>query len=436
MSLDTTSSEKGSGMNVLLLGSGGREHALAWKLVQSASFSPGLDTLYAAPGNPGIASLATLVRLDATDHASVVAFVREKAIGLVVIGPEAPLVDGLADTLRAAAIPVFGPSKAAAQLEGSKGFTKDLCARAGIPTAGYVRVASRADADVALTRIFSLPVVIKADGLAAGKGVVIAFTRAEADAALDALFADGEAEAVIEEFLEGEEASLFVLTDGTTLMPFGSAQDHKRVGEGDTGPNTGGMGAYSPAPVLTAALEQRALDEIVAPTVAAMAADGIPFSGVLYAGLMLTAQGPKLIEYNARFGDPETQVLMMRFEGDLIATMLAVAQGRLADLPPARFSDATALTVVMAAEGYPGTPKAGGAIIGLDSARAAGGTVFHAGTRLEDGGLVAAGGRVLAVTATGDDLASAQANAYRAVEAIDFAEGFYRRDIGWRELTR
>jgi phosphoribosylamine--glycine ligase len=436
MSLDTTSSEKGSGMNVLLLGSGGREHALAWKLVQSASFSPGLDTLYAAPGNPGIASLATLVRLDATDHASVVAFVREKAIGLVVIGPEAPLVDGLADSLRAAAIPVFGPSRAAAQLEGSKGFTKDLCARAGIPTAGYVRVASRADADVALTRTFSLPVVIKADGLAAGKGVVIAFTRAEADAALDALFADGDSEAVIEEFLEGEEASLFVLTDGTTLMPFGSAQDHKRVGEGDTGPNTGGMGAYSPAPVLTAALEQRALDEIVAPTVAAMAADGIPFSGVLYAGLMLTAQGPKLIEYNARFGDPETQVLMMRFEGDLIATMLAVAEGRLADLPPARFSDATALTVVMAAEGYPGTPKAGGAIIGLDSARAAGGTVFHAGTRLEDGGLVAAGGRVLAVTATGDDLASAQANAYRAVEAIDFEEGFYRRDIGWRELTR
>jgi len=423
-------------MNVLLLGSGGREHALAWKLVQSASFSPGLDTLYAAPGNPGIASLATLVRLDATDHASVVAFVRENAIGLVVIAPEAPLVDGLADSLRAAAIPVFGPSRAAAQLEGSKGFTKDLCARAGIPTAGYVRVASRADADVALTRTFSLPVVIKADGLAAGKGVVIAFTRAEADAALDALFADGEAEAVIEEFLEGEEASLFVLTDGTTLMPFGSAQDHKRVGEGDTGPNTGGMGAYSPAPVLTADLERRALDEIVAPTVAAMAADGIPFSGVLYAGLMLTAQGPKLIEYNARFGDPETQVLMMRFEGDLIATMLAVAEGRLADLPPARFSAATALTVVMAAKGYPGTPKAGGAIIGLDSARAAGGTVFHAGTRLEDGGLVAAGGRVLAVTATGDDLAAAQSNAYRAVEAIDFAEGFYRRDIGWRELTR
>jgi phosphoribosylamine--glycine ligase len=431
MSLDN-SSEKGSGMNVLLLGSGGREHALAWKLVQSR----GLDTLYAAPGNPGIARVATLVPLDATDHAAVVAFVREHEVGLVVIGPEAPLVDGLADSLRAADVPVFGPSKAAAQLEGSKGFTKDLCLRAGIPTAGYVRVKSREEADIALARTFSLPVVIKADGLAAGKGVVIAFSTAEADAALDALFADGEAEAVIEEFLEGEEASLFVLTDGVSLMPFGSAQDHKRVGEGDTGPNTGGMGAYSPALVLTPALEKRAIEEIVAPTVAAMAAEGMPFSGVLYAGLMLTPQGPKLIEYNARFGDPETQVLMMRFQGDLLATMLATAEGRLGDMPAAQFSDETALTVVMAAEGYPGTPKAGGAIVGLDSARAAGGTVFHAGTRLEDGGLVASGGRVLAVTATGDDVATAQANAYRAVEAIDFPEGFYRRDIGWREIAR
>jgi len=297
-------------------------------------------------------------------------------------------------------------------------------------------VKSREEADIALARTFSLPVVIKADGLAAGKGVVIAFSTAEADAALDALFADGEAEAVIEEFLEGEEASLFVLTDGVSLMPFGSAQDHKRVGEGDTGPNTGGMGAYSPALVLTPALEKRAIDEIVAPTVAAMAAEGMPFSGVLYAGLMLTPQGPKLIEYNARFGDPETQVLMMRFQGDLLATMLATAEGRLGEMPAAQFSDETALTVVMAAEGYPGTPKAGGAIVGLDSARAAGGTVFQAGTRLEDGGLVASGGRVLAVTATGDTVATAQANAYRAVEAIDFAEGFYRSDIGWREIAR
>jgi phosphoribosylamine--glycine ligase len=432
MSLDT-SSEKGSGMNVLLLGSGGREHALAWKLVQSR----GLDTLYAAPGNPGIARLATLVPLDATDHAAVIAFVREHEVGLVVIGPEAPLVDGLGDSLRDADVPVFGPSKAAAQLEGSKGFTKDLCLRAGIPTAGYVRVRSRAEADAAIATTFSLPVVIKADGLAAGKGVVIAFSAGEVTAALDALYNDdANAEAVIEEFLEGEEASLFVLTDGVSLMPFGSAQDHKRVGEGDTGPNTGGMGAYSPALVLTPALEKRAIDEIVAPTVAAMAAEGMPFSGVLYAGLMLTPQGPKLIEYNARFGDPETQVLMMRFQGDLLATMLAVAEGRLGDMPPARFSDETALTVVMAADGYPGTPKAGGSIIGLDSARAAGGIVFHAGTRIEDGGLVASGGRVLAVTAVGDDVATAQANAYRAVEAIDFAEGFYRRDIGWREIAR
>ncbi|RZM10431.1 MAG: phosphoribosylamine--glycine ligase [Sphingomonas sp.] len=370
-------------MNVLLLGSGGREHALAWKLVQSR----GLDTLYAAPGNPGIARVATLVPLDATDHAAVVAFVREHEVGLVVIGPEAPLVDGLADSLRAADVPVFGPSKAAAQLEGSKGFTKDLCLRAGIPTAGYVRVKTREEADIALARTFSLPVVIKADGLAAGKGVVIAFSAAEADAALDALFADGEAEAVIEEFLEGEEASLFVLTDGVSLMPFGSAQDHKRVGEGDSGPNTGGMGAYSPARVLTPALEARALDEIVRPTVAAMAAAGTPFSGVLYAGLMLTADGPKLIEYNARFGDPECQVLMARIDG-------------------------------------------------ITDAELTGAIVFQAGTRQADSGIVASGGRVLAVTALGDTIGAARDAAYRGVDAIDFPSGFCRRDIGWREIAR
>ena len=325
--------------------------------------SSGLDTLYAAPGNPGIAGLATCVALDATDHAAVVAFAREHAIGLVVIGPEAPLVDGLADTLIAADVPVFGPTRAAAQLEGSKGFTKDLCKRAGIPTAGYVRVGSRVDAELAIANIFPLPVVIKADGLAAGKGVVIAMSAAEVAAALDALYDDDPAaEAVIEEFLDGEEASLFVLTDGKTLMPFGSAQDHKRVGDGDTGPNTGGMGAYSPARVLTAELEAQAIAEIIEPTVATMAAEGMPFSGVLYAGLMLTANGPKLIEYNARFGDPEAQVLMPRFRGDLLATMLAVAEGRLATMPPAAFSDDTALTVVMAADGYPGTPHAGGSI--------------------------------------------------------------------------
>ena len=414
------------------MGSGGREHALGWKLAQSAL----LDTLYAAPGNPGIAGHATLVALDATDHAAVVDFVAGHDVWLVVIGPEAPLVDGLADTLRAAGVPVFGPNKAAAQLEGSKGFTKDLCRRADIPTAGYVRVNSRAEAEAALASTFSYPVVIKADGLAAGKGVVIAMREAEAMAAFDAMFDGGDAPVVLEEFLDGEEASLFVLTDGVALMPFGSAQDHKRVGEGDTGPNTGGMGAYSPAPVLTADLERQAIERIVAPTVKAMADEGMPFSGVLYAGLMLTATGPKLIEYNARFGDPECQVLMPRFEGDLVETMLAVAEGRLADLPAARFAEDAAMTVVVAAAGYPGTPKAGGAIRGIDAAEADGARVFQAGTRMDGDTLVAAGGRVLAVTATGPDLGSARDAAYRGVARIEFADGFHRRDIGWRELNR
>ncbi len=363
-------------------------------------------------------------------------FVRRQDVGLVVIGPEAPLVDGLADTLRAAGVPVFGPGKAAAQLEGSKGFTKDLCRRHDIPTAGYVRVGSRAEADAAMASTFGYPVVIKADGLAAGKGVVIATGEAEAAAAFDAMFAEGDAAVVLEEFLDGEEASLFVLTDGVSLMPFGSAQDHKRVGEGDTGPNTGGMGAYSPAPVLTAALERRAIDEIVAPTVRAMAAEGMPFSGVLYAGLMLTATGPKLIEYNARFGDPETQVLMLRFQGDLVETMLAVANGRLGERPAARFADDVAMTVVVAAHGYPGVPKSGGTIRGIDAAEAGGATVFQAGTRLVEERLVAAGGRVLTVTATGVDITAARDAAYRGVDAIDFADGFCRRDIGWRELAR
>ena len=416
-------------MNVLLIGGGGREHALAWKLVQS----PGLDRLYAAPGNPGIARHAALVDLNVTDHAAVVAFARDRSIGLVVIGPEAPLVDGLADSLRAVGIAVFGPSKAAAQLEGSKGFTKDLCARAGIPTAGYVRVTEREAATIALDRTFRLPVVVKADGLAAGKGVTIATTRAEADAALDAIFADA-GEAVIEEFLTGEEASLFVLTDGKAALAFGSAQDHKRVGEGDTGPNTGGMGAFSPAVVLTPELEARALAEIVAPTLDAMMAAGTPFSGVLYAGLMLTAQGPKLIEYNARFGDPECQVLMARFEGDLLQTLLAVAQGTLGELPPQASSPDPALTVVVAAQGYPGTPRAGGPITGIDAAEATGALVFQAGTRLSGEELVASGGRVLAVTATGATLGEARDKAYRGVGALDYADGFHRRDIGARAI--
>jgi phosphoribosylamine---glycine ligase len=418
-------------MNVLLLGSGGREHALAWKLAQS----PLLTRLYAAPGNPGIAEHAELTEIAADDHRAVIDFCLRHSIGFVVIGPEAPLVAGLADNLRTMGIAVFGPNKGAAQLEGSKGFTKDLCAREDIPTAAYVRCESR-DGALASLEDFGLPVVIKADGLAAGKGVTVAMTGEEAEAAILAIFSETGASVVIEEFLEGEEASLFVLTDGETLMPFGSAQDHKRVGEGDCGPNTGGMGAYSPAPVLTPELEARAIDEIVRPTVEALARSGMPYSGVLYAGLMLTAQGPKLIEYNARFGDPECQVLMLRFQGDLLQLMLAVAKGELADAEPPRFADATALTVVMAAKGYPGKPETGGAITGIDAAQAGGAKVFHAGTRLDGGALVASGGRVLNVTALGDTVREAQAAAYAAVDAIDFPTGFCRRDIGWREVAR
>ena len=418
-----------SSINVLLIGSGGREHALAWRLAQS----PRLDRLHAAPGNPGIAQHAEIAALDVTDHAAVVDFCRERSIGLVVIGPEAPLVDGLADTLRAGGVPVFGPGRAAAQLEGSKGFTKDLCREYGIPTAGYIRVSTRAAAQAALDTTFGLPVVLKADGLAAGKGVIIPTSLEERDAALDAIFADGDAELVIEEFLSGEEVSLFVLTDGEAILPFGSAQDHKRVGDGDTGPNTGGMGAYSPALVLTPALEQQALDEIVRPTVAAMRARGTPFSGVLFAGLMLTPTGPQLIEYNARFGDPECQVLMMRFEGDLVDTLLAVAEGRLGTQSPARFADDAALTVVMAARGYPDTPEAGGTIVGIADA---GATVFQAGTRRDGDRLVASGGRVLAVTATGASVAEAQARAYDAVKRIHWDGAFCRSDIGWRALNR
>ncbi|MBS0255622.1 MAG: phosphoribosylamine--glycine ligase [Proteobacteria bacterium] len=425
-------------MNILLLGSGGREDALAWKLAQSRLIANG-GKLWAAPGNPGIARHAECVSLDATDHPAVVAFCEAQRIGLVVVGPEAPLVDGLADSLRAAGIPVFGPSKAAAQLEGSKGFTKDLCARANIPTAGYRRVTSEAEGLAALAQ-FGAPVVIKADGLAAGKGVTVAMTMAEAEGAVREIFAGAfgaaGAEAVIEEFLEGEEASLFVLTDGATLMVLASAQDHKRVGEGDTGPNTGGMGAYSPARVLTPELESQAITQIVAPTARAMAAEGTPYSGVLYAGLMLTADGPKLIEYNARFGDPETQVLMLRLEDDLGELLLACAENRLAQLPPARFSPDVALTVVMAAKGYPGTPDKGGTIDGVAAAEATGAQVFHAGTALKDGALVVSGGRVLNVTARGATVAAAQAAAYAAVDAITAPSLFCRRDIGQKEVAR
>ena len=375
--------------------------------------------------------------VDATDHDAVIAFCAEHAIDLVVIGPEAPLVDGLSDSLRAAGLPVFGPSQAAAQLEGSKGFTKDLCARAGIPTAGYVSTASLAEARAALAR-FMPPYVLKADGLAAGKGVVIAETLADAEAALADMFAGAfgaaGAEVVIEEFMHGEEASFFALTDGTHIIPFGSAQDHKRVGDGDTGPNTGGMGAYSPAPVLTAELQARVMAEIIEPTVRTMREEGNPYSGVLFAGLMLTADGPRLIEYNARFGDPECQVLMMRLESDLVPIMHACATGELAGVALS-FRDQTALTVVMAANGYPGTPDKGGAI-DLRDAEAGGAKVFHAGTALQDGALVANGGRVLNVTAMGANVTEAQRLAYEAVDKIDFPTGFCRRDIGQKEVAR
>ncbi len=376
--------------------------------------------------------------LDVVDHDGVTTFCERAAIGLIVIGPEAPLVDGLADTLRAAGFSVFGPSKAAARLEGSKAFTKALCDRAGIPTAAYAHVRDEMAGLAALTR-FGVPVVIKADGLAAGKGVTVAMTWDEAEAAIRDVFAGrfGNGEAVIEEFLEGEEVSLFALTDGETIVSFGSAQDHKRVGDGDTGPNTGGMGAYSPASVLTPALEGKAIARILAPTVRAMAQAGMSYSGVLYAGLMLTADGPKLIEYNCRFGDPECQVLMMRLDSDLVELLSACSDNRLATCVPPRFSEEAALTVVVAARGYPDAPVRGGRIAGIDAAEAFGARVFQAGTRLTaDGSLVADGGRVLNVTTTGASVESAQARAYVAIDALDFADGFWRRDIGWREVAR
>ena len=416
----------------MLIGSGGREHALAWKLAQS----PSCDTLFAAPGNPGIGEEAELVDLNVADHNAVLAFCAGHNIGLVVVGPELPLVGGLGDSLREAGVPVFGPDKDAAQLEGSKGFTKDLCAAAGIPTAGYARYESKAEAVAGLAN-FNPPYVIKADGLAAGKGVVIAETHAEALAALEDMFGGGFGDAgasvVIEEFMTGEEASFFALTDGTDVVAFGSAQDHKRVGDGDTGPNTGGMGAYSPAYVLTPELELQVMAEIIHPTVRALRDAGMPYVGVLFAGLMLTTDGPKLIEYNARFGDPECQVLMMRYSGDLAALMLKVATGKLVEAEPSEFIPDTALTVVMAANGYPGTPQKGGAI-SIGSVGAA--KIFHAGTAEKDGNLVAVGGRVLNVTATGRNVTEAQAAAYAAVDGVDFPTGFCRRDIGWREVER
>jgi phosphoribosylamine---glycine ligase len=423
-------------MNILILGSGGREHALAWAIAAS----PLLTRLIVAPGNAGIASIAECRALDIADHAAVVALCRAEKIDFVVIGPETPLVAGLGDDLAVAGIKYFGPSKAAAQLEGSKGFTKDLCAAFNIPTGAYGRFTTAAPAKAFVAAKNQLPIVIKADGLAAGKGVVIAETLSEANAAIDACFAGAfgaaGAEVVVEEFLDGEEASFFALCDGKDVLALATAQDHKRVGDGDVGLNTGGMGAYSPAPVMTPAMIERTMAEIIRPTVAGMQKRGTPFKGVLFAGLMIGRDGPKLIEYNTRFGDPETQVLMLRLKSDLLAALIATADGvlRTFDL---RWSSDVALTVVMAAEGYPGEPLRGTEIKGLEAASAVEGVeIFHAGTQADGDRILANGGRVLNVTATGKTVAEAQARAYQAIAMIDWPQGFCRRDIGWRAIAR
>lgn len=422
-------------MKTLLVGSGGREHALAWALAAS----PLVSKLYCAPGNAGIAQVAECVALAADDLDGLVAFAREQGVEFAVIGPEAPLVAGLADRLEAAGIKSFGPSAAAAVLEGSKSYVKELCREHNIPTAAFGRFTEAAPAK-AFAKTLGLPVVIKADGLAAGKGVVIAETRDDADAAIDSMF-DGAfgaagAEIVIEEFLHGEEASFFVVTDGTHALPLASAQDHKRAFDGDKGPNTGGMGAYSPAPVVTPAIADSVMTKIIMPTIAAMAARGTPYRGVLYAGLMIGADGPKLIEYNCRFGDPECQVLMMRLKSDIAAIMLAACDGVLRNVD-VRWRDEPALTVVMAARGYPGAYEKGSAIKNLDAAAKVDGVeIFHAATKLSNGTLLANGGRVLNVTAMGSSVEQARARAYQAVDLIDWPGGFCRRDIGWRAIGR
>ncbi|KAB2713737.1 phosphoribosylamine--glycine ligase [Ochrobactrum intermedium] len=422
-------------MKVLLIGSGGREHALAWKLAAS----PLLEKLYCAPGNPGIATVAELVDISADDHKALIAFAKDKKIDLVVVGPEAPLVAGLSDEMRSEGIRVFGPSKAAAQLEGSKGFTKDLCARFDIPTGAYGRF-NNAPKAKAYIRQQGAPIVVKADGLAAGKGVVVAMTLDEAldavDACFEGAFGSAGAEVVVEEFLDGEEASFFCICDGKTALPLGSAQDHKRVGDGDTGPNTGGMGAYAPAPVMTQEIVERTMRELIEPTMRGMAEIGAPFSGILFLGLMIGKDGPKLIEYNTRFGDPECQVLMMRLNSDLLALINAAVDGKL-DEVSLDWKDQPALTVVMAAEGYPSNVKKGSVIRGLDKLEGIDGVkVFHAGTAQKDGNIIANGGRVLNVTAIADTVAEAQARAYEAVKRVDWPEGFYRSDIGWRAVER
>ncbi|KAB7739818.1 phosphoribosylamine--glycine ligase [Parvibaculum sedimenti] len=422
-------------MNVLVIGSGGREHALCWKLASS----PLLTRLYCAPGNGGIAKVAECVSLKPLDFDAIVAFCREKDIGFVVIGPEDPLVNGLVDRLDHEGIKSFGPSAAAARLEGSKGFTKDLCAEFNIPTAAYGRFSNAVDAK-AFVKANGAPIVVKADGLAAGKGVTVAETVEQADSAIDEIFSGrfgaAGAEVVVEEFLDGEEASFFALCDGKTVLPLATAQDHKRVFDGDRGPNTGGMGAYSPAPVLTPELIDRVMREIVEPTAAAMQKRGTPFKGVFFAGLMITKKGPQLIEYNTRFGDPETQVLMTRLQSDLLPALIATHDGTL-DKIALGWKDEVALTVVMAAKGYPGDYVKDTGIKGLDQAGAIENVqVFHAGTRADGGRILATGGRVLNVTATGKSVSEAQATAYRAVDLIDWPQGFCRRDIGWRAIER
>ncbi|HFC04682.1 MAG TPA: phosphoribosylamine--glycine ligase [Rhizobiales bacterium] len=422
-------------MNILLIGSGGREHALAWKMKQS----PKCDRLFCAPSNGGIDAIAERVDLDVTDHRAVAAFAKGNDVSLVVVGPEGPLVDGLADELTSVGIRVFGPQAKAAQLEGSKGFTKDICARYNIPTAAYGRFDNK-EAALAYLQQQNIPVVVKADGLAAGKGVIVATTMTEAEKAVKDIFAGmfgkAGAEVVIEDCLVGEEASFFALCDGETAVPLATAQDHKQVGEGDTGPNTGGMGAYSPAPVMTKKMCQRTMDEIILPTVRAMNDMGVPFKGVFFAGLMITEKGPELIEYNVRFGDPECQVLMMRLKDDLVDLLVAAADGNLAGVETSWRNEA-ALSVVMAAKGYPGSYEKGSQIGNLYDANAdAGVEIFHAGTKVEDGKTLAIGGRVLNVTALGANVSQAQKTAYLAVEKIDWPGGFYRTDIGWRAIER
>ena len=421
-------------MNILILGGGGREHALAWAVKQN----PKCDRLIVAPGNAGIAAIAECASVNIEDGGAVATFAEENAVDFVIVGPEAPLAAGVADRLRTAGFLVFGPSRAAAQLEASKAFTKEICDAAGAPTAAYGHFTDAAAAKAYIAEQ-GAPIVVKADGLAAGKGVVVAMDEPTAMAAVDDMFGGAfggaGAEVVIEEFMEGEEASFFVLCDGETVLPIGTAQDHKRVGEGDTGPNTGGMGAYSPAPVLSDAIETRALEEIIKPTMAEMAKRGMPYQGVLYAGLMIKDGAPRLVEYNVRFGDPECQVLMMRLGAQAMDLMQACAEGRLADAQVS-WADDHAMTVVMAAQGYPGSYEKGSVIGGLDDLPETSFEMcFHAGTAELDGKVTASGGRVLNVTARGASLAEARDRAYGMVDRIDWTEGFFRRDIGWRALS-